>query len=99
MKEILNHHLKDNSGDENITKMIWISVAFIVGAIILAILTNAFRGPIANWFNAKVNEWFNNDNGTLVNTGTLGDATAGSGVSPTQSGSHGFLGDEISFGG
>ena len=71
MKEMIRKHLMDNSGDENITKMIWISVAFIVGAIILAILTNAFRGPIANWFNNKVDTWFNNGNGSLVNTGTL----------------------------
>ena len=71
MKEMIKNHLLDNSGDENITRMIWISVAFIIGAIILAILTNAFRGPIANWFNNKIAEWFNNGNGSLINNGSL----------------------------
>lgn len=68
MKEMIRAHLCDNSGDENITKLIWISIAFIVGAILLALLTQAFKGPIKNWFVNKVNEWFNANNGVINGT-------------------------------
>ena len=51
-------HLADNRGDENVSKMIWIAIAFIVGAILLAIVTAAFNGQIKTWFNGLINSWF-----------------------------------------
>ena len=68
MKEMLRNHLRDNSGDENITKLIWISIAFIVGAILLALLTQAFKGPITRWFQSKISQWFNENNGLIDGT-------------------------------
>lgn len=53
-------HLADNRGDENVSKMIWIAIAFIVGAILLAIVTAAFNGKIKTWFNGLIDAWFGN---------------------------------------
>lgn len=54
----VKNHITDNKGDENVAKMIWIAVAFIVGAIILALLTWAFKGPISEWFSDVIDSWF-----------------------------------------
>lgn len=65
----VKNHITDNKGDENVAKMIWIAVAFIVGAIILALLTWAFKGPISKWFKDVVDSWFDKDS-----TSPMGDA-------------------------
>ena len=65
MFKTLRAHLADNSGDENISKMIWVAIVFVVGAILLVIVTSAFKGPIKNWYVKTINEWFNNDTGKI----------------------------------
>lgn len=42
--------VRDNSGDENITKMFWVAIVFIVGAILLVMVSTAFNGPIHDWY-------------------------------------------------
>ena len=47
MFKTLRAHLADNRGDENISKMIWVAIVFVVGAILLIILTSAFEGMLS----------------------------------------------------
>ena len=63
MFKTLRAHLADNRGDENISKMIWVAIVFVVGAILLIILTSAFEGPIRSWFESVVADWFNTATG------------------------------------
>ncbi len=70
MKHI-NKYLFNNDADENISKMIIVAIAFVVGAILLVILASAFKGPIAEWWKGVINEWFNDDTGAIDN-GTRG---------------------------
>lgn len=63
MFKTLRAHLTDNRGDENISKMIWIAIVFVVGAILLLLITTAFKGPISNWYNNTINGWFKDGNG------------------------------------
>ena len=63
MFKTLRAHLADNRGDENISKMIWVAIVFVVGAILLLMITTAFEGPIKNWYNGVINGWFNANNG------------------------------------
>jgi hypothetical protein len=58
-KDIKNH-LADNSGDENVSKLIWIVIAFVVGGLMLTLLSNAFsKGAVKEWFDAVFESWFN----------------------------------------
>lgn len=59
--------VRDNSGDENITKMIWVAIVFIVGAILLVMVSTAFNGPIHDWYQKIINGWFdkNGSNGVF----------------------------------
>jgi len=50
--------LKDNRGDENISKLIWICIVFTVGAILLLMITAAFSGEIKNWYRKVIKSWF-----------------------------------------
>ena len=90
----------DNSGDENITKMIWVAIVFIVGAILLVLITSAFNGPIHDWYEKVVNNWFTKDgtNGSFpgystnaVSGGVTNYQSGASGVN--NPGDSGFLGD------
>ncbi len=63
MFKTLRAHLSDNRGDENISKMIWIAIVFVVGAILLLLITTAFKGPISNWYNNTIDGWFADGNG------------------------------------
>ena len=63
MFKTLRAHLADNRGDENISKMIWVAIVFVVGAILLLMITTAFQGPIKNWYNGVINGWFKEGNG------------------------------------
>lgn len=56
-------HLRSNSGDTNISKMIMVAIVFVVGAILLVLLTSAFQGPIKGWYDHVIDEWFNHENG------------------------------------
>ncbi|MBQ2183951.1 MAG: hypothetical protein II399_04880 [Lachnospiraceae bacterium] len=67
MFKTLRAHLADNRGDENISKMIWVAIVFVVGAILLVMVTGAFKGPIKNWYVKTIKEWFNNDTGAINN--------------------------------
>ncbi len=58
-------HLCDNRGDENITKMIWIAISFVVGAILLALIVGAFKGPVSSWYEGVIKSWFNSDESGL----------------------------------
>ena len=61
MLSILKNHLRDNCGDENISKMIWVAIVFVVGAILLIMVTSAFRGPVKRWYETVANDWFDQD--------------------------------------
>jgi hypothetical protein len=63
MFKTIRAHLADNRGDENISKMIWVAIVFVVGAILLLLITTAFNGPIKTWYNNVINGWFNSANG------------------------------------
>ena len=54
MEDILIENLKDNSGSESVTRMIWLSTAFIVGAIILAFVVFGWKNNIANWLRTRL---------------------------------------------
>ena len=68
MFKTLRAHLDDNRGDENISKMIWVAIAFVVGAILLIMVTSAFQGPIHNWYQNTINSWFDDANGAYINS-------------------------------
>ncbi|MBR2300442.1 MAG: hypothetical protein IKA41_00590 [Bacteroidaceae bacterium] len=68
-------HLADNRGDENVSKMIWIAIVFIVGAILLAIITAAFNGKIKTWFNGLIDSWFGNGTNALNSTPVVSNGT------------------------
>ena len=63
MINLLKQHLKENSGDENISKMTWVAIVFVIGAILLLLTATAFKGPIQEWYNGVVSEWFAQENG------------------------------------
>lgn len=63
MINAIKQHLLDNNGDENTSKMIWIAIVFVVGAILLLLITTAFKEPIQEWYDNVVAEWFTEDNG------------------------------------
>jgi hypothetical protein len=54
-------HMRNNAGDTNVSKMIMVAIVFVVGAILLVMVTSAFRGPIDRWFETVVMDWFDND--------------------------------------
>lgn len=56
-------HLKNNRGDANVSKMVLIATVFVVGAILLVLITSAFRNPINRWFEKVSNDWFASENG------------------------------------
>lgn len=56
-------HLRDNTGDENITKMIWIVIVFVVGALLLGAVTGAFEDIVQPWLTNIFNDWFVDNNG------------------------------------
>lgn len=101
MKTIIAH-LFDNTAEESVAKMIWIAVAFVVGAVLIALLVLAFKGPITNWFTGDVDSWFG-DSGL----GLPGDSVIGGGSiiptryplvpEPYEGGGGGFLGEIIDF--
>ena len=59
--------LSDNRGDENISKMIWVAIVFIVGAILLALIVYAFRKPISEWYARTIGSWFDNSKSSINN--------------------------------
>lgn len=67
MFKTLRAHLADNRGDENISKMIWVAIAFVVGAILLIMVTSAFQGPIHDWYENTIKSWFTDENGAYIN--------------------------------
>ncbi|MBQ2184580.1 MAG: hypothetical protein II399_08065 [Lachnospiraceae bacterium] len=71
MREIKKLML-DNTADENISKMIWIAIVFVVGAIILVLIASSFRGPIKDWWKKTVEEWFNPRTGDIDGNTTGG---------------------------
>lgn len=62
----LNDLLKSNSGDENVSALLWVAIAFVVGAILLILISSAFQGPIHNWFEGVIKSWFNENNGDFT---------------------------------
>ncbi len=59
-------HLKNNNGDANVSKALHIAIVFVVGAILLIMMTSSFQGPIHDWFGTRMDDWFN---GNKPNTG------------------------------
>ena len=88
--------ITNNTGDENITKMVWVAIVFIVGAILLVMVSTAFNGPIHDWYQKVIRGWFDKDGsngvfpGYTTNTVTY-DNTGASGAGGA--GDPGFLGD------
>ncbi len=66
---MLKNILNDNRGDENVTKLIWVCIVFVVGAILLAIVYTAFNTVIRNWYNNTMNSWFKDSNGRFNTAG------------------------------
>ena len=58
MLKDLRKLLADNSGDENISKMIWVCIVFTVGAILLLMVTSAFENEIKTWYKSVIKSWF-----------------------------------------
>ena len=58
MFQEIKAYLRSNSGDTNVSKMIVIAIVFVVGAILLVMLTSATRGPIQHWYETVVVDWF-----------------------------------------
>ena len=63
MLKRIRNHLHNNKGDANISKTMMIAIAFVVGAILLIMVTSAFRNPINTWFSKTNNDWFAEENG------------------------------------
>ena len=63
MLEKLKAHLRNNAGDANVSKMTWVAIVFVIGAILLVLVTSAFRNPINRWFDKVSNDWFASENG------------------------------------
>lgn len=51
-------HLVDNTGDENVSKLIWIVIAFVVGGILFGIMQSAFGNQIKTWLETSLNSYF-----------------------------------------
>jgi hypothetical protein len=51
-------HLKNNDGDANVSKALHIAIVFVVGAILLIMMTSSFQGPIHGWLSGTVADWF-----------------------------------------
>lgn len=59
----IKNHLKENSGDENISKMTWVAIIFLVGTTLFLFITAAFKGSVQNWYNDSVVVWFSGERG------------------------------------
>lgn len=66
MLKYLKQHLRDNKGDANVSKMTLIAIVFVVGAILLIMMTSAFRGPIKDWWQSRAADWFKSENGAFA---------------------------------
>ena len=75
-------HLHNNKGDENVSKLIWIVIAFVIGALLLSTMSVAFRtdgtGAISGWLNSSLENWFGEADGR---DGFVSGGTGGSGPS------------------
>lgn len=91
MKQTIINLMNDNSGDENIVKMVWIAIVFIVGAILLVMISTSFNGPIHDWYQKIINGWFdkNGSNGSFQGYQT----------SPVSGGSNSGLQNDLGFNG
>ena len=59
--ELIENHLSDNHGDENISKMIWIMIIFMVGLVMYLLISNVFRGSISEWYTRIMDSWFGDE--------------------------------------
>ena len=59
----IKKHLSTNNGEASTSKMMWVAIIFVVGAILLLLITTAFKGPIQEWYENTAAEWFNGENG------------------------------------
>lgn len=66
MLKSLKQQLRDNKGDANVSKMTLIAIVFVVGAILLVMMTSAFRGPIKDWWQSRAADWFKAENGAFA---------------------------------
>ena len=65
--ELIKAHLADNTGDENISKMVWLVIVFVVGAVFMAVFTTVFDEE-------SLSGWFVNSLNNIMNGGTEGPA-------------------------
>lgn len=50
--------LSNNKADENVSKVVWIMIVFLLCAVLVGLLVTAFQGSISTWFNQTVSNWF-----------------------------------------
>lgn len=62
----LVQHLHDNKGETNVSKMVLVAIVFVVGVVLLVMTTSAFKGPIANWWQARAEDWFADSTGKFA---------------------------------
>ena len=58
-------HIQDNAGDSNVSKMVIVATSFVVGAILLIMVSSAFQGPIHTWFSNVTEDWFKESTGSF----------------------------------
>ena len=59
----IKQHLRENCGDENVSKMTWVAIVFLVGTTLFMLTIAAFKGPIQTWYTDMVAPWFSGDRG------------------------------------
>ncbi len=57
---MLKQIFKDNKADENVTKLVWVCIVFVVGAIILAIVYAGFHDVAGPWLTNTFTSWWTN---------------------------------------
>ena len=57
MIKLLARHLLNHDGDETLSKMLWVVIAFVVGGIVWALIIGD-KSPILLWFRAVIDSWF-----------------------------------------
>ena len=55
--ELIRNHLADNTGDENISKMVWVVIVFVVGALIMGVFTTVFnKEELSAWLSGNLDD-------------------------------------------
>ena len=63
MLQKLRKHITNHQGDANVSKITLVAIVFVVGALLLVMITSAFRNPVNRWFDKVQASWFADRNG------------------------------------